>query len=143
MPAKPNRLCAHSGCGTVTTDRHCPTHRVDRARNRWPRGSATQRGYNTVWRDFMARFPSHLVVANVPPVCGAVLPGGPQTTDSRCRQAGLLTFTNADGTALHGDHEPPLRDEERHDRRAVCDPYRVQLLCAACHARRHADPAPF
>jgi hypothetical protein len=89
----------------------------------------------------MARFPSHLVVANVAPVCGATLPGGPQTTDSRCRSLGLLTFYNEDGTALHGDHVPPLRDEERHDRRAVCDPLRIQLLCAACHARRHA-PAP-
>jgi hypothetical protein len=123
----------------ITTDRHCDAHRHDRAAQRFPRENRHARGYDYAWAGFMARFPSHLVVSGIPPVCGATLPDGPQTHDSQCRALGLLTFTSADGSALHGDHEPPLRDDERADHRAVCDPRRVQLLCAACHARKEAS----
>jgi len=73
------------------------------------------------------------------PVCGARLDGGPQGDHSECRRLGLTTFQSADGTSLHVDHDPPLTDLERSDPERVCDPLRVQLLCAECHARKD-DP---
>jgi len=45
-------------------------------------------------------------------VCGATLPGGPQTTHSVCRAEGLLTGLSDHGGGLHLNHEPPLRDVE-------------------------------
>jgi len=86
------------------------------------------------WRAFKVWFINRLIVRHITPVCGAHLPGGPKTTDSRCHAAGLLNGDN-----LHLDHEPPLRPEERVDRRAVCDPMRVQLLCQSCHAAKSAQ----
>jgi 5-methylcytosine-specific restriction endonuclease McrA len=69
-----------------------------------------------------------LISAGIAPVCGAIVPGGPTTRDSRCKADGLLT-----SGSLHFDHEPPLRDDERGDRRAVENPRRIQLLCGDCH----------
>jgi len=69
-----------------------------------------------------------LIALDIPPVCGAVLPTGPQTQDSQCKQAGVW---NAE--SLHLDHEPPLTAAERQRHEAVCDPNRVQWLCASCH----------
>jgi hypothetical protein len=77
-----------------------------------------------------------LVDAGIPPVCGAALPGGPVTEDSRCKQAGLLTFQNTDGSDLHLDHEPPLQPRERHDPAAVMNPMRLQLLCKRDHSAK-------
>lgn len=75
-----------------------------------------------------------LIEAGIAPVCGAVLPGGPQTHDSSCQAAGVQTFANPDGSSLHLDHEPPLTDAERQDARSVCNAFRIQLLCSADHA---------
>jgi hypothetical protein len=72
-----------------------------------------------------------LVYQGILPVCGAVLPKGPQTKDSQCRETGRLNASD-----LHLDHEPPLSDHERSDAHAVCDPTRVQLLCFSCHTRK-------
>lgn len=72
-----------------------------------------------------------LVEAGVLPICGASLPGGPQTSDSRCQADGLQN-----GEDLHLDHEPPLTDAERLDARIVCDPLRIQLLCGVDHSRK-------
>jgi hypothetical protein len=61
------------------------------------------------------------------------MPGGPSSQHSICRAQGLLN-----GERLHLDHDPPLRDEERHDPRAVMDPLRIVLLCATCHNTKTA-----
>ena len=53
------------------------------------------------------------------------------TAFSRCRRRGVLTATK-----LHLDHEPPLRPEERRDRRAVENPLRVGFLCPSCHSAK-------
>ncbi|MGE0450855.1 MAG: hypothetical protein AB7Q29_14875 [Vicinamibacterales bacterium] len=74
-----------------------------------------------------------LIRAGIAPVCGAALPDGPQTTHSRCRARGALVSKNPDGTDLHFNHWPPLQPHERGDRRAVCDPRRIELLCRTCH----------
>lgn len=74
-----------------------------------------------------------MIAQGIAPICGATLPGGPVTSDSRCRAQGLRVDASLDGSGLHLDHEPPLRLDERSQQRAVCDPRRVQFLCADCH----------
>lgn len=135
MPIAPVRLCA-GGCGTATVHGQCPVCAKARAQRR---ETATVRGYDTDWQRFRPRFVADLVEAGIPPVCGAALPTGPQTQDSACKAKGLFTYTSADGSSLHFDHEPPLTDAERNDPAIVCDPNRIQLLCAEDHARKD-DP---
>lgn len=86
-------------------------------------------------------FPALLAQANVIPVCGASLPGGPNGKGSRCKEQGLYTYASK-GQRLHGDHEPPLTDAERQQPSVVMDPLRVQLLCAQCHALKTMDQKP-
>lgn len=74
-----------------------------------------------------------LEVANILRVCGATLPGGPQTMHSQCKAHGRQTVRSQDGSDLAYNHEPPLQDWERSDMRRVCDPRRIELLCAECH----------
>jgi hypothetical protein len=95
------------------------------------RGTAHARGYTFGWRKFCAWLYRELIRLDILPICGAVLPGGPITNDSRCRAAGLQTGLG--DSRLHWDHEPPLNAEERRHPKAVCDPTRVQLLCEHCH----------
>lgn len=124
-------VCAKSGCPAPVSSGYCPTHR---ARQDQARGSAAERGYDYYWHaTFRPHFIALLVAANTPPVCGAKLPNGPVASNSRCRSQGLMTTTSADGSALHLNHEPPLSPEERHNRAAVCDPARIELLCRECH----------
>jgi len=126
MPDAPLRPCATPDCRQLVPRGHCPAHRRVREQTR---GTAHQRGYTAYWHQmFRPRFLGLLVEAGIAPVCGAALPAGPQTRHSRCRAAGLLT-----GTDLHLHHEPPLAEWERRDRSRVCDPCRIQLLCASCH----------
>jgi hypothetical protein len=72
-----------------------------------------------------------LIAAGVAPICGAALPDGPSMKDSTCKAEGRITFRR-----LHLDHDPPLRADERCDRRVVCDPLRVGFLCASCHSTK-------
>jgi hypothetical protein len=114
----------------------CPTHARQQEQIR---GTAHARGYTSRdWQPFRRRFLAALVQAGIGPVCGAALPDGPRQRDSACRDAGLFTFTSADGSSLHLDHEPALRDDERSDVRAVCDLNRIVLKCQACHAAKTA-----
>lgn len=135
MPDAPLRPCA-GGCGALVRKGRCEDCRPELDRRR---GTAASRGYDQFWIAFRRVFIATLLALGILPVCGAALPDGPKTSDSACKAAGLLTFQSADGSSLHLDHEPPLQDHERTDRRAVCDPKRIQLLCASCHARKK-DP---
>lgn len=132
MPEAPLRPCA-GGCGARVKSGACPSCARKTERRR---GSARQRGYNGVWERFCVALVNQMLLAGIVPVCGATLPGGPTTQDSRCKVQGLLTFTSADGSSLHRDHEPPLLESERGDPAAVCNPLRIQLLCASCHAAK-------
>lgn len=123
------RLCR---CGARVSGA-CPVCMRSRDRHR---GTAASRGYGAAWQTFRPRFISLLVEAGLVPMCGAALPTGPVTTDSRCRDDGRMTLRSADGTSLHFDHEPPLAEHERTNPAAVCNPDRIQLLCAACHANK-------
>lgn len=132
MPAALGRPCPTPACAHILHGTEpCPTHGHRTARYDRQRGSAWRRGYGHEWRIFRLQVRRRMIQLGIVPVCGAALPGGPLMTDSRCKAEGRLT----DG-ALHLDHDPPLRAEERHDPRTVCDSTRVGWLCGACHAAR-------
>lgn len=127
MPAALVRPCAEPMCPELVESGRCRVHARQRDQRR---GTATARGYTSHWsRVFKPWFIRRLIAAGSAPVCGAALPGGPSLTASRCRAQGLLNDRH-----LHLHHDPPLRDDERHDRRTVENPIRVGLLCESCHA---------
>lgn len=125
----PKRPCA-GNCGALVTRGRCPS--CQRA-NEERRGTAAERGYGSAWQAFRPRYIGMLVALGISPVCGATLPDGPSVSHSRCKADGRLTFTSQDGSSLHLNHEPPLRDDERLRVSAVCDPMRIELLCDGCH----------
>ena len=131
MPTAALHPCHAPRCAALTPGRYCPDHAqpIDNGR-----ATAHARGYTRSWHRFRRGFVATLANADIMPCCGAALPGGPTTLDSRCKTEGRLTFTSEGHTALHLDHEPPLMPHERADMSAVCDPMRVQLLCSTCHA---------
>ncbi len=136
MPYPAPRLCAN-GCGSTVVHGHCP--KCYKAKDN-RRMSSQERGYGTTWwRRFRLRFIGELVAKGITPACGAALPDGPLTADSACKRDDLLTFQSTDGSSLHVDHQPALRDDELGKPHAMCDLRRVQLLCASCHARK-SDP---
>ena len=134
MPEAPLRLCATSGCPSRVKRGHCRAHQQRRDRRR--RTDRTLTYSESWWLAWRKQFISELVSLGIAPVCGAALPDGPVTRDSRCKALGLLVFTSQDGSALHLDHEPALLEHERQDRDAVCTPLRIQLLCASCHSAK-------
>jgi hypothetical protein len=136
------RLCAYPGCSASVPRGYCAQHTPDVSVRKHAydarRGTAHSRGYTQRWTDFRPWFLQALIHAEILPVCGAALPDGPKTHDSYCVRAGLFTVCSADGSSLHFDHDPPLTDAERTNELTVCDPRRIQLLCAECHAVRSA-----
>jgi hypothetical protein len=136
MPSAPLRPCTTPGCPELVASGSCPAHARQQEQRR---GTAHARGYTyRDWQPFRRRFLAALVEAGLLPVCGAALPDGPLARDSACRDAGLFTYTSADGSSLHLDHEPPLEDWERRIPSVVCDPRRVVLKCARCHTIKTA-----
>ncbi len=147
MPTSPAEPCTQPGCPERAVSRgRCAVHRQDVAER--ARGSASRRGYGSskgsAWQVFRRSFLAQLLEAGVMPVCGATLPNGPQTQDSRCRRDQQWSVESRDGSGLHFDHAPALTAQERAaavagDRRAFDDPRRIQLLCADCH-RAKVEP---
>lgn len=129
VPSALLRGCATIGCPELVEHGHCPDHaRAQESR----RGTASSRGYTSHWsKVFRPSFIRQLIAAGIPPVCGAALHGGPRMADSYCRARNVLNDQH-----LHLDHDPPLRDDERSDRRAVENPMRVGLLCRSCHSAK-------
>jgi hypothetical protein len=139
MPSALLRSCASPGCPELTDQGRCQAHR--RQAERW-RGSAASRGYGHSWTQFREWFKRQLVANDVPVVCGAALPGGPSMQDSQCKADGVLNEGAGDGKGLNLDHDPPLQDWERADRRRIENPMCVGFLCARCHSartRRHMN----
>ncbi len=131
MPTAPLRPCLTPGCPARVTRGFCPTHTraVDRSR----RTARTLTYSESWWRRWRPTFVASLIQAGIPPVCGAHLAGGPVTTHSRCQVDGLMVGASADGSSLHFNHAPELTEAEQGDRSIVCDPLRIELLCASCH----------
>lgn len=126
MPAALLRACVgRPGCPNLVESGVCGDCAKARAA---AKGKTHARGYGANWRAFKAWVIKRLIALGIAPVCGARLPGTRETTDSRCAVAGRLV-----NAGLHLDHIWPLSDLERLDPRLVCDPARVQILCAACH----------
>lgn len=125
MPSALLRACP-GGCGALVERGRCPAcARLVEQR----RGTAAQRGYDARWRRLRERYLRRLVAAGVAPVCGARLPGAPETTDSLCAAEGRLV----DGV-LDLDHIVPHQGQR--DPR-FWDPRNLQLLChARCHPRK-------
>ncbi len=137
MGMAPLRPCA-GGCGRRVQAGRCPAceSRHKEAQGRGTPRSGRAGGYDRHWEAFRRQLAAALVEQGIPLVCGAALPDGPKTTHSRCKAEGVWTFDSSNGTSLHYDHEPELRDEERGDPAAVCDARRIQLLCGSCHAAK-------
>lgn len=132
MPAALMRACAgRPGCPNLVASGVCRDCSSRRAKvDAQQRGTAAERGYDTRWVKFRSWFRNRLVAAGIPPVCGASLPGGPDTKAwSHCAGDGVLNDRD-----LHLDHEPPLRPDERSNWRAIQDAARCGYLCARCHA---------
>lgn len=144
-PWAPLRPCCTVGCRELIRGHggHCDTHRRQRERERSARRRASDHEvYTHDWQRFRERFFSNLLASHIVPECGAVLPGGPTTTDSECKRDGIPTFDQ-----LELDHAWPLTLDERAaaaqgDRRAVDDPLRCQLLCRTCHSKKTAREQP-
>ena len=133
MPKSPPHPCGSVGCPVLVSagTARCDIHTRQQEQQR---GTAHARGYTyREWQPFRRQFLAALVQAGILPVCGAALPTGPVQRDSACRDAGLFTYTSADGSSLHLDHEPALEDWERSHPAIVCDLNRIVLKCASCH----------
>lgn len=130
MPTAAVPFCPVAGC-PERSHGPCRTHRAQRHQmTDARRGSRHARGYDQQWVRFVLVFRRMLMDRHLLPICGARLSGTP-SPHSQCAQRGRVTLE-----ALHCDHEPPLEDWERQDPRRVCDPERVQLLCARCHSAK-------
>jgi len=133
MPTSALPFCSHPGCSRRSRGA-CPEHRAARHQaTDARRGSRHARGYDSRWVAFVAAFPRLLMAKGILPICGARLSGIPSPR-SMCTKQGRVTLES-----LHLDHDPPLEEWERQRSERVCDPQRVQLLCAACHSRKTRD----
>lgn len=123
-------VCLEPGCPAIVDKGRCPEH--ERNTDRTRRQQRNIDYSESWWRRFRnVDFPALLIDAGIIPACGSALPSGPNTTDSQCKADGRQVTT-----MLQLDHEPPLEDWEQRIRSRVCDPDRVQYLCASCHSRK-------
>ena len=57
MPSKPLRPCLHIGCSELVSTGYCATHKQEKvARYDKYRGTPSQRGYDTRWRNYRLVF---------------------------------------------------------------------------------------
>jgi hypothetical protein len=120
-------------CADFATARgYCVSHRQQRDEDR--RAGRTLTYSEGWWRRARRAFFAELVQLGITPVCGAVLPGGPQHNLSQCHRDGLLMMTSSHGGALHAHHEPPLTKAEARDKAIVTNPLRLVALCDSCHS---------
>jgi 5-methylcytosine-specific restriction endonuclease McrA len=139
-----SRVCRLPGCPSpAVRNGRCLPHQQQANQ---ARAAGRVFAYSTAWwHHFRLQFVAALIRAGLVPVCGAALPGGPDTAAfSQCRRDGVFTFRSADGSDLHVDHTPPLTTREHTDRAAITNLFRCCLLCQACHsaktAREQAEP---
>src|SRR5437868_6954601 len=100
-PTAVAKACSVPGCGVLVAHGRCVHHarQADRAR-----GSAAARGYDRCWRARRTWFFHRLLALGMVPVCGARLPGAPETVDGLCAAEGQRTLNDR-----HVDHIVPHR----------------------------------
>lgn len=113
------RACSRYGCPHLQPCPEHGRHAQQREHNR-QRGSSHQMGYGARWRAFTAWYRAALLRLDIAPLCGARLPGAPQTTDSLCAQRGRLTLGHV------VDHIRPVTGP---DDPSFYHPLAMQLLC--------------
>jgi 5-methylcytosine-specific restriction protein A len=132
MPQALAKLCGVLGCPHVQP---CPDHGRKAQQRAYDdrRGSASSRGYGSRWRAYVEWFVAELfrLAVDRAGLCGARLPGTPDTLDSRCAAAGFIVV----GTVV--DHIVPVTGPQ--DARFY-EPSNHQLLCESCHnAKRQRE----
>jgi hypothetical protein len=131
LPDLLTRACTTYGCAHASP---CPVHGREAKRHAYDdrRGSASSRGYGSRWRKFTEWYRHELQRHGIQPLCGARIPGAPQTTDSDCQSQGLITI----GRIV--DHIVPVQSATDAN---FYNPMGMQLLCdgvtgRGCHDRK-------
>ena len=111
MPRKPKRPCSFPGCPNLTDGRFCEEHRLQEQKNynRYQRDPETARRYGNHWQRIRNAY------ARRHPLCEDCLAEGRTTPMEQ----------------VH--HVKPLREGGTNDWE------NLRSLCAACHARTHAQ----
>lgn len=131
MPSALLRACSWpGGCGNLVKAGRCEKH--ERTAQKLER-NASARGYDWKWQRFCRAYDIKIVRAGLIKLCGARLPGAPQTNDSECAAKRILN--DGQGKPLHHDHIEPHRGDEA----KRIDPLNIQLLCVRCHGRKSAQ----
>lgn len=111
MPMKPMTPCSHPGCPELSAGRYCDKHQKQVTKEYdLRRGSATQRGYDGLWRKARWRYLAEH------PLC------------VECKKAGKLTPANTI------DHIKPHKG----DKALFWDESNWQSLCHRCHSVKTA-----
>lgn len=128
MPRSPQRACVFGCANDAAT---CPEHSRTARTRQWDasRGTRQQRGYGTRWESYRDWHEAECFRKQVPRagLCGARLPGTPETTDSECARLKRVER----GTVL--DHIQPVSGA---DDPMFFNPAGQQWLCAQCHNRK-------
>ncbi len=139
MPSAAMRPCL-GHCGQVG---HWSRGRCPSCSRQTNQRRAESRGFDfsaSWWRKWRHAFIGKMVALGIPPVCGAVLPGGPSNHVSQCAKDGQhWTGASMDGSSLHFHHEPELSEAElaaivAGNRAIACDEQRIVLACRECHS---------
>ena len=111
MPRKPKRPCSWPGCPRLTDGRYCDEHKKlsNHQYNKYQRDPGTAKRYDEGWRRIRAAYVKRH------PLC------------EDCLKEGRVTPVEQ----VH--HILPLRDGGTNDFS------NLRSLCAACHARTHAE----
>src|SRR5688572_18837870 len=117
MPDRPQRVCAHAGCRTLTAESRCAEHRKPQHTYEARRGSASERGYGWDWQKYRAWFICQLECS----VCGKN-----HTVCALCLIEGFIE------RAFAVDHITPHRGNQQ----LFWDHTNHQSLCESHHNRK-------
>lgn len=127
------RYCAAPGCSSLVPKGRCQAHQRHQQRTYDQiRGTAAQRGYDSHWGRYRARFLAEHWY------CGARPDNLPPTGHSRCLAQGQYLVRSPTGRPSVVDHIIPVSgpDDPR-----FYDPTNHQHLCWECHQRKRQREA--
>lgn len=123
MPSMPKRPCSHPGCGVLTDNGRCTTHRAQlRKEQDAQRSNSYRRGYGPKWQKARQGW------LRVHPLCGDRLDGA-EAEHSQCMQQQRIGIaTDVDHiVAVNGPTDP-----------LFWRPSNWQSLCHSCHSMKTA-----